>query len=581
MGAQAAAMRGQSMVGQAGAGAVGEAAMSWTQPQNPPPGMPSRPGAPPPQGPQAAAMRGQSMVGQAGAGAVGEAAMSWMQPQNAPPGMPPRPGAAGAPPPQGAQAAALRGQTMVGQAGAGAVGDASVSWHQRGPVPPLGGAGATAASLMGQAGAGAVGDASISWNQNANVPQGAQAAAMRGQSMVGQAGAQAVGEASVSWVQQPGVMGAAPGAAGVSQMGAAIQAPGQGARSMIDGTMQAVPGQGQSLAMPGQQGPGAGAVSQLGPQAGRGAPGVSQMAAAAGAGQPGQSMRADAAGAAAPGVSQMAPAAVPGVAAQPAAAQAQPGTMGTAVPLEIGESTAKLDEKGASDKAPATLVAGAAKTQDAEEAVAAEGDEKPLWSGPKDDEELVDPDADRPDFGSAEEPAEEEDEEEDDDEEDGEDEEKKKSPAVVLKPERQIDPAYITAGLMVVAVGCVAMMLWLQRDSLSRMWPGFDAIYSKLGLAEKKPGDGLRLTQSGMRLLRIGGIETLVVKGYISNIASDTINVPQIRLQLIDGKNMVVQETQTPPTQSNLAPNASIDFEVRLELPNMAAAKSVVVNWAE
>ena len=125
------------------------------------------------------------------------------------------------------------------------------------------------------------------------------------------------------------------------------------------------------------------------------------------------------------------------------------------------------------------------------------------------------------------------------------------------------------------------MMLWLERGPLSKMWPGFDAIYSKLGVESKRPGEGLRLTQSGMKLLRIGGIETLVVKGYVSNIGDKVRDIPRIRLQLVDATGEVVQQTETMPSQPTLAPTASMDFEVKLELPNMAAAKNVLVNWSE
>ena len=110
----------------------------------------------------------------------------------------------------------------------------------------------------------------------------------------------------------------------------------------------------------------------------------------------------------------------------------------------------------------------------------------------------------------------------------------------------------------------------------------FDAVYKKLGLEAKRLGQGLRIAQSGApRLLRIGGIETLVVKGYISNIDTQARPVPHIKLQLVDATGLVVQESDTAPANGTLDPGASFDYELRLELPNMAAAKSIAVNWAE
>jgi len=57
--------------------------------------------------------------------------------------------------------------------------------------------------------------------------------------------------------------------------------------------------------------------------------------------------------------------------------------------------------------------------------------------------------------------------------------------------------------------------------------------------------------------------------------------VPHIRLQLLDATGEVVQQSDTAPTLSTLPAGASMDFVVKLELPNMAAAKNVVVNWAD
>jgi hypothetical protein len=281
----------------------------------------------------------------------------------------------------------------------------------------------------------------------------------------------------------------------------------------------------------------------------------------------------------------------PGASLAPGQAPPAPGAALAAEGGKKAEANLVAGEKR--EAAPgAALVPGEAKAKGEEGAAAkGEGDDKaPLWSGAKEDEELVDPDADRPDFGTDKaKPSEAEDEEEEDDEDTDEEEDddetaevaggKAKAP-FALKPERDIDPAYVTAGLMVIAMISLGSLLWMQRVQLSKMWPGFDAVYKKMGLETKRPGEGLRIAQSGApRLLRIGGIETLVVKGYISNIDTKPRDVPHIKLQLLDATGAVVQETDTTPSLPILSPGASINYELKMELPNMAAAKSVAVNW--
>jgi hypothetical protein len=439
-------------------------------------------------------------------------------------------------------------------------------------------------------------------------------------SMVGQM-QQGPGVAAMSQIS--GQMQQGPGGASVSQITGQIAAPGMGAHSMLDGSMRAP---GQPVPPPHQPGmPGGHGVSQMGAAGMPGGHGVSQMghgnmpgmpqtappppgaqlsgmapgAAVPGAGvsgtmqaaapgAPGMSMAAAAspaapgAAAAAPGATGQAMAAAASAAPAPAAtlvaAAASPPSPGAALTAEAGT-------KAAADVLPAETkdadaeddpVAGETPAKDADAEGADDGEKPSLWSGAKDDEELVDPDADRPDFGGADaEAAAAEDEETE--EEEAEAEKVKAS----FKPARSIDPAYITAALMVVAVLSLGGVLWSQRAQLSKMWPGFDAVYKKLGLEAKGPGQGLRIAQSGApRLLRIGGIETLVVKGYVSNIDTKERPVPHIKLQLVDATGAVIQESDTAPAKSSLAAGASVDYELRLELPNMAAAKSIAVNWA-
>jgi hypothetical protein len=154
------------------------------------------------------------------------------------------------------------------------------------------------------------------------------------------------------------------------------------------------------------------------------------------------------------------------------------------------------------------------------------------------------------------------------------------APRFSSQSERQIEHASITTGLTLVAVICVVMALFLGRQALVQMWPSLNAIYSALGI-QARPGDGLRLTNSGMHLLRIAGIETLVVKGYISNTSEKTRDVPNLRLQLSDTTGQIVQNIISAPPRSSLAPGEEVDIEIKLQQPDLDAAKNVDLEWAE
>jgi hypothetical protein len=507
-------------------------------------------------------MAGQSIRGQAGAGVVGDAAISWRQ--GAPPGAQGAPGA----PPQSmmgnAQAGAAGGpgavpKSMMGQAGAGAVGDGAVSWKQ-GSAPQPGGPGAPAQSVMGQAGAAAG-------------PGGP------GKSMMGQAGAGAVGDGAVSWTQnQPG-------------------GPGQPAQSMRDAGAAGGPGA-AAKSMMGQAGAGAvgdGAVSWTQNQpVGPGQPGQSMMGAAGGPGQPGQSIK-DAGAAGGPGQAAAGEKPEAGAAGGSGAAGApkekKEGELVQAAPrekkpeAELVQGTpkekkdAELVQAGPKEKKPeAELVQGAPKAKSDSDLGAAGGpgaadedDASELWQGKSDeDKNLVDPDADRPDFGGNGGPGQAQDAK-------GKKEAFKRGQREKAKP---VNPAYLTATVAGLAVVSIAAMLWFGRGWLESLWPGIKGFYEKTGVAEARPGDGLRWSETGKRLQRIGGVETLVVRGFVSNIDKMVKPVPALKLQLVNEREEMIQESETKPPSALLNPGETVEVELRLELPQMDKAKGYRMQWA-
>ena len=94
--------------------------------------------------------------------------------------------------------------------------------------------------------------------------------------------------------------------------------------------------------------------------------------------------------------------------------------------------------------------------------------------------------------------------------------------------------------------------------------------------------DGLKIAESAKRLQRIGGLETLVVRGFISNIGELPATVPNLRLELYNEKREVIQDSGANACSALLDPKASCEFEVRMELPQMAAAKGgYAIVWAK
>jgi hypothetical protein len=211
-----------------------------------------------------------------------------------------------------------------------------------------------------------------------------------------------------------------------------------------------------------------------------------------------------------------------------------------------------------------------------------------MWEGKSDeDKDLVDPDADRPDFGGAG-PGQ---AKEDDEPAFGvgknavhKAEEAKAKKEAFKRGQREkskpINPAYLTASMAGLAVLSIAALLWFGRDRLESMWPGIKGFYEKTGVAEARPGDGLRWAESGKRLQRIAGVETLVVRGFVSNIDKMVKPVPTMKLQLINERKESIQESETQPPSPLLNPGETVEVELRLELPQMDKAKGYRMQWA-
>jgi hypothetical protein len=467
--------------------------------------------------------------------------------------------------PAQAQAAALAGQSLRGQAGsAPAPGQAAVSWmNPQGQVVPPGTPGAVPVAMP------------------PGMHGGVGAAPLPGQSLRGQAGAQdGPGEAAVSWMKPgaPGMPGApgqamtdqglpaGPGAAAVSQISNEIIAPGQGARSLLDGSEIAAPGQPIQGGAPG--GPGQPGQSMLDNAGASGGPGA----------QPGQAMP-DAGASGGPGAGPQ------GVAAAAAAVDddglqlkasggpgAGPGAKKTEAEFVAGAAGGPKAASEFKTDAAKKLEAGASGGPGGKSAAAAAA-----ALGTDEDDELVDPDADRPNFGSADDEGADEDAAENADDgfaqiaaRAGGGHGGQVTPVKIRKP---LDPAYTTALMMSGFVGIIIATLWFARAELAKVVPQIQALYDTVGVEAPKPGDGLSIAESSKRLQRIGGIETLVVRGYVANIGDIPRTVPGLRLELYNEKREVIQAETANTPAALLDPAASAEFEIRLELPQLALAK--------
>jgi hypothetical protein len=73
----------------------------------------------------------------------------------------------------------------------------------------------------------------------------------------------------------------------------------------------------------------------------------------------------------------------------------------------------------------------------------------------------------------------------------------------------------------------------------------------------------------------------LVVKGFLSNTTTIVKPVPKMSLQLVNEKKEVIQSAEASPPAPLLNPGQSVEYELKLELPQLDRAKDFQVVWVE
>jgi hypothetical protein len=150
-----------------------------------------------------------------------------------------------------------------------------------------------------------------------------------------------------------------------------------------------------------------------------------------------------------------------------------------------------------------------------------------------------------------------------------------------VPPRRLSDPEYAPASRQrtarIVGTGVVALAIGLLvvaivgRDGILAMWPSTAGIYRAVNLVPA-PAAGLKIT---LTVTRTGG--ALVVAGAIVNSASETREVPRLRVSLHDARRNDVDVKTIDPPIARLAAGATARFETLFEHPNMTATGATAV----
>lgn len=133
--------------------------------------------------------------------------------------------------------------------------------------------------------------------------------------------------------------------------------------------------------------------------------------------------------------------------------------------------------------------------------------------------------------------------------------------------------------LLILATGLFAL-----RDAIIQQAPFMEdfyeftdaqvrTVYDILGLESGAIGYGLTFREIDSERIMQDDTEVMIVRGIIFNKTDDIQDIPTLRLALLDGKGVVVQEKEMKPPQFLLPGKSSVPFMMTLDNPDMSASR--------
>ncbi|WP_043645540.1 DUF3426 domain-containing protein [Caenispirillum salinarum] len=134
--------------------------------------------------------------------------------------------------------------------------------------------------------------------------------------------------------------------------------------------------------------------------------------------------------------------------------------------------------------------------------------------------------------------------------------------------------------LLLVVVGGLGAGAWYGRQQVVAWVPQTAPLYAALGAPVQTLGMGLRFQNvAGERVVE-DGVDTLIVRGFIANVAGGERPVPHLRLTLYDAEDNPVQSMVSRPPQETVASESTAGFRLTLENPP-ATARRFEVDWTD
>ncbi len=144
-------------------------------------------------------------------------------------------------------------------------------------------------------------------------------------------------------------------------------------------------------------------------------------------------------------------------------------------------------------------------------------------------------------------------------------------PAIVARRRRANRLGWLAvaaAVIIIIVAGIVA------RGPIVDAWPPAGKLYTAIGLGvDKIDTAGLEIQNVVQEQMVEGGVQILVIRGKIQNLADHSRTVPPIRISLLDAADIELHHWTFAAEQSELEAESHTNFETRLNSPPRGAVR--------
>ena len=114
----------------------------------------------------------------------------------------------------------------------------------------------------------------------------------------------------------------------------------------------------------------------------------------------------------------------------------------------------------------------------------------------------------------------------------------------------------------------VLLLLYYFRYEIVRTFPFMEQVYSSLDIQSKVLGEGLEFKNVSRRNYEDDYVTKMEIKGFIVNNTEKILEIPDVKLEVMDEKGLVLDTLIMPPPAKFVKENGRVAFSVTVTKPS-------------